>query len=101
MKTKLIPLPHPGETLLEDFMKPLMLTQYRVAKDIGVPQITISQILHGKRGISPQMAIRLGKYTRTGALFWINLQGLYDLRKAEREHSEIAKEVQPCSLVEC
>ncbi len=82
-KPKLIPLPHPGLTLLEDFMEPLGLTQNRVAKDVGVPPMRISQIVRGERSITADTALRLARYTGTTPQFWLNLQAAYDLRKAE------------------
>src|ERR1041384_2140905 len=82
-KAKQIPVPHPGETLLEDFMQPLGLTQYRVAKDLGVAPLRINQIIRGQRAISADTALRLARYTGTSPQFWLNLQLAYDLRKAE------------------
>src|ERR1700691_4694667 len=74
---------HPGEILLEEFMKPLSLTAYRVAKDIGVPAPRVNDIVLGKRAISADTALRLGKYFGLPAQFWLNLQNDYDLRIAE------------------
>jgi antitoxin HigA-1 len=73
---------HPGEVLLEDFMKPLGLSQYRVAKDIGVPALRISQIVHGRRAITADTALRLARYFGTGAAVWLRLQARYDLEVA-------------------
>jgi antitoxin HigA-1 len=75
---------HPGEILLEEFMKPLSLTAYRVAKDIGVPAPRVNDIVLGKRAISADTALRLGKYFGLPAQFWLNLQNDYDLRKADK-----------------
>jgi len=75
---------HPGEVLLEDFLLPLSLTQYRVAKDISVPPRRINEIVHGKRGISADTALRLGRCFRTSERFWLNLQTRYDL-EVERD----------------
>ena len=98
-ETELLPIPHPGETLKEDFMEPLGLTAYAVAKALGVPQIAISQIIRGKRAVSPEMALRLGHYTRTGPEFWHGLQAEYDLRIAQREKdAEIAAFVIPLAI---
>lgn len=80
-----LPIPHSGETLLEDFMKPLDLSAYAVAKAIGSTPITISLICWGKRAVSVQLALRLARYFGTSARFWINLQSDYDLRTVERE----------------
>jgi len=78
MNSRLGPI-HPGEVLLEDFMKPLNLSAYRVAKDLGVAPLRITQIIHGKRAISAETALLLSRYTSTSPQFWINLQGQYDL----------------------
>jgi addiction module HigA family antidote len=74
---------HPGEVLLEDFMKPLGLSQYRVAKDIGVPTLRISQIVRGQRSITADTALRLARYFGTSAAVWLRLQARYDLEIAE------------------
>ena len=79
---------HPGEILLEDFMKPLGLTQYRLAHDIGVTPIRISQIVNGVRSISVDTAMRLARYFSTSAAVWLRLQVRYDLEVAEGELSE-------------
>lgn len=76
--SKLAPI-HPGEVLLEEFIEPLGVTQYRVAVDIGVPPRRINEIVHGKRRISADTALRLGRYFGTTDVFWINLQSHYDL----------------------
>jgi len=78
-----LPPVHPGEVLLEDFMKPLGLTQYRVAKDIGVPALRISQIVRGQRAITADTALRLARYFGTSAAVWLRLQARYDLEVAE------------------
>jgi addiction module HigA family antidote len=89
-----LPPIHPGEVLLEDFMKPLGLSQYRLAKDIGVPALRISQIVNGKRSITPDTAMRLAQYFGTSAAVWLRLQVRYDLEVAEQEMSErIRREV--------
>ncbi len=80
---KTLPPIHPGEILLEDFMKPLGLSQYRVAKDIGVPPLRISQIVRGKRSITADTAMRLGRYFETSSSVWLRLQARYDLEVAE------------------
>ncbi len=74
---------HPGEVLLEDFMKPLGLSQYRVAKDIGVPTLRISQVVRGQRSITADTALRLARYFGTSAAVWLRLQARYDLEIAE------------------
>ena len=90
---KLLPI-HPGEVLLEDFMKPLCLSQYRVAMDIGVPPLRISQIVHGKRAISADTALCLARYFGTTAGIWIRLQARYELELARaRLGKRIVREV--------
>ena len=88
MTEELLPPIHPGEVLLEDFMKPLGLTQYRVAQDIGVPALRISQIVHGKRAITADTAMRLARYFGTSPDVWLRLQARYDLEVAEREYGD-------------
>jgi addiction module HigA family antidote len=88
MKDKSLSPIHPGEVLLEDFMKPLGLTQYRLAHDIGVTPIRISQIVNGERSITVDTAMRLARYFGTSAAVWLRLQVRYDLEVAERELSE-------------
>ena len=78
---------HPGEILLEDFMKPLGLTQYRLAQDLGVTPIRISQIVNGERSISVDTAMRLARYFGTSAAVWLRLQVRYYLEIAEQELS--------------
>ena len=73
---------HPGEILLEEFMKPMNISQYRLAKEIHVSPIRISEIIHAKRAITADTAIRLGRYFNMEAKFWVNLQTTYDLEKA-------------------
>jgi addiction module HigA family antidote len=85
---------HPGEILLEDFMKPLGLSQYRLAHDIGVTPIRISQIVNGGRSITVDTAMRLARYFGTSAAVWLRLQVRYDLEVAESKLSgKINKEV--------
>lgn len=79
---------HPGEILLEDFMKPLGLSQYRLAHDIGVTPIRISQIVNGKRSITVDTAMRLARYFGTSANVWLRMQIRYDLEVAQDELSE-------------
>ena len=79
---------HPGEVLLEDFMKPLGLSQYRLAKDINVTPIRISQIVNGQRAITVNTAMRLARYFGTSPEVWLRLQVRYDLEVAEHELRE-------------
>lgn len=77
-KEKLVPI-HPGEILLEDFLKPLGISQYRLAKDISVPPRRINEIVLGKRSVSADTALRFSKYFGTSERFWLNVQSKYDL----------------------
>ena len=70
---------HPGEVLLEDFLKPMQMSQYHLAQAICVPPLRINEIVHGKRGITADTALRLGHFFRMEAQFWMNLQARYDL----------------------
>ena len=79
MTERKLPPIHPGEILLEEFLKPLGISQYRLAKDISVPPRRINEIVLGKRSISPDTALRLSRYFGLSDRFWINLQARYDL----------------------
>jgi antitoxin HigA-1 len=70
---------HPGEILLEEFLEPLGVSQYRLAREIGVPARRINEIVHGQRRISADTALRLARYLGTSERFWLNLQSRYDL----------------------
>lgn len=83
-----IPLAHPGEILLQDFMKPLGLTQYALAKAIDVPARRINEIVHGNRAITADTALRLGAYFGTDAQSWLNLQTHYDTELAREAMQE-------------
>lgn len=76
---------HPGEVLLLDFLEPLSVTQHRLAVSIGVPPRRINEIVHGKRRISADTALRLARFFGTSERFWINLQARYDLER-ERDN---------------
>jgi len=83
MKNKKLPPIHPGEILMEEFIEPMGLSQYRLAKDISVPPRRINEIVHGKRGITADTALRLGRFFGMSPQFWLNLQTRYDLEVAE------------------
>jgi len=70
---------HPGEILLEEFLTPMGISQYRLAKDISVPARRINEIVHGKRAVTADTALRLGRFFGTSAQFWLNLQSHFDL----------------------
>lgn len=74
-----IPPIHPGEILAEEYLAPLGITQHKLAVDIGVPPRRVNEIVHGKRRISADTALRLARYFGTSERFWLNLQGRYDL----------------------
>ena len=82
--TELLHNPHPGEILLEEFLKPMGISRYRLAKSIGVPQRRVDEICAGKRAITADTALRLGKYFGVSPEVWMNLQTDYDLRVAKR-----------------
>jgi addiction module HigA family antidote len=85
---------HPGEVLLEDFIKPHKITPYRVAKDVSVHPRRINQIVHGKRSVTADTALRLSRYFGTSERFWLNLQSRYDLEvEKDRLGDRLAKEV--------
>ena len=86
MGTKFSPV-HPGEILLEEFLQPMNISQYRLAKDIGVHPRRINEIIHGKRSISADTALRLSRYFGQSERFWLNLQTRYDL-EVEKDRLE-------------
>lgn len=88
---KKMPSIHPGEILMEEFLKPLKISQYRLAKDINVAPRRINEIIHGIRAISADTALRLGKYFNTSPHFWLNLQSHYDLTIESEELTKVLK----------
>ena len=87
---------HPGEVLREDFLRPLGLSQYRLAKALGVPQVRVGAIVNGKRAITPDTALRLARYFATSPEFWLGMQATYDLETArDRIGAEIDAVVNP------
>lgn len=90
---KLTPI-HPGEVLQADFLEPLQLSQYRLAQDLSVPPRRINEIVHGKRSISADTALRLARYFGTTERFWLNLQARFDLEvRRDLLGSRLAREV--------
>lgn len=86
---------HPGEILQEEFLTPLALTQYRLAKGLKVPARRINEIVLGKRAISADTALRLGRFFRNAPRFWLNLQTSYDLEvEADRLGTKLARDVE-------
>src|SRR5438128_1141955 len=93
LRQKLAPV-HPGEILLEEFLRPLGLSQYRLAKDVSVPARRINEIVRGTRAVTADTALRLARYFGTSERFWLNLQARYDLeiekdRLGNRLHNEV------------
>ena len=89
-----MPPVHPGEILVEEFLKPLGISQYRLAKDIRVPPRRINEIVHGMRSITADIALRLAKYFGTSPAFWMNLQGRYELEvQGEKLGKPLEKEI--------
>ena len=85
---------HPGEILLEEFLLPMQISQYRLAKDVSVPPRRINEIVHGKRAITADTALRLAKYFGTSERFWLNLQVRYDLEvEKDRLGSKLDHEI--------
>lgn len=95
--TDKIPPIHPGEVLMEDFIEGFGITQNKLAVSIGVPPRRINEIVHGKRGITADTALRLAKYFGTSAEFWINLQTHYELDLAEDRVAEQIAAITPFS----
>ncbi len=95
-KSRKLPPIHPGEILREDFMRPLGLSMNKLALDLHVPVTRVAEIVHERRGITPDTALRLGRYFNTSARFWLNAQAAYDLEVAQDElQRTIDREVRP------
>ena len=92
--TKIAPI-HPGEVLTEEFLEPLGVTQHRLAVSIGVPPRRINEIVHGKRRISADTALRLGRFFNTTDRFWLNLQTRFDLEIEKDNLGSRLDEIQP------
>jgi antitoxin HigA-1 len=95
----LMPPVHPGEILREDFMKPLGLSVNKLALELHVPATRVGEIVHGRRRVTADTALRLARYFHTNAEFWLNLQNFYDLEVSRRSGtvSEIERQVQPAA----
>lgn len=97
-KTRIAPV-HPG-SYLKELLDELGLSQHRLAQDIGVPPMRISQVVHGKRPVTAEIALRLGRYFGQSPRYWLNLQSRYDMDMAEEELGErVTREVRPCQPV--
>ena len=90
---------HPGEILLEEFLKPMEITAYRLSKSIGIPQTRTSQIIKGKRGITADTALRFAKYFGTSPKFWLGLQDDYDLEEQTNKLQNELNEIQMLNSV--
>jgi addiction module HigA family antidote len=91
-----IPFPHPGETIREDYLRPLSMSVNKLALELRVPATRMTEIVNGRRSITADTALRLARYFKTTAKFWLNLQTSYDLAKAsEARLAEIERTVQP------
>ncbi len=89
---------HPGEILVAEFLEPMGISQYRLAKDIGVTPRRVNEIVHGRRAITADTALRLARFFGMEAQFWLNLQARYDMETAREElQDKINKEVRPFS----
>ena len=92
---------HPGKILQEEFLDAMEISQYRLAKDIHVPARRINEIVHGKRAISADTALRLGRYFKISPKFWLNLQAHYDLEiQSDKLGNVLQSEVKVCSKVD-
>jgi addiction module HigA family antidote len=100
MKQSKLPPVHPGEVLLEEFLKPLAISQYRLAKSMSVPPRRVNEIVLGKRSVSADTALRLGRYFGTSEEFWLNLQTQYDL-DVEKDRLGLRLESEVMQLVPC
>ena len=98
MSKRKVPLATPGEILIEEFLKPLGVTQYRLAKEIGVPQRRIGEIVAGKRAITADTAARLGVFFRMEAEFWLNLQTHHDLVHAREVLADRLAAIKPLPI---
>ena len=98
-KSDKLPPIHPGEILREDFLRPADISMNRLALDLHVPVTRITEIVHGRRAITPDTALRLGRYFSISARFWLNAQAAYDLEAAEDElQPAIERDVRPLSV---
>ncbi|HEX2925271.1 MAG: HigA family addiction module antitoxin [Bacteroidota bacterium] len=84
---------HPGKILLEEFLEPMEITQYRLAKEINVPARRINEIVHGERGITPDTSLRLAKFFGMSETFWLNLQNLYDVEVLKDQLQDVLRSI--------
>ncbi|MBS3951801.1 MAG: HigA family addiction module antidote protein [Methylomicrobium sp.] len=88
---------HPGEVLQEEFLVPMGISVYRLAKETGLSPTRLGQIVKGSRGVTAETAIKIGRFLNTGPEFWMNLQSLYDIEEAIRQHDKEVKAIHPYS----
>jgi antitoxin HigA-1 len=86
---------HPGEVLQEEFLAPMGISVYRIAKETGLSPTRLGQIIKGTRGITAETAIKIGRFLNTGPEFWMNLQSLYDIEEAKRRYTKEVKAIHP------
>lgn len=98
--SKKLHLPHPGEILLLDFLEPAGISQYRLAEATGITPSRINDLVKGRRGITPDTAIRLGAAFKVGPELWLNLQQTYDMRKAREERGAEYDAIKPLPELE-
>ncbi len=92
-------LPTVGEILYEEFLEPLEITPYRLAKDIGVSTSTVLDLVHGKRKLTVEMSLRLAKYFGTTSKFWLNMQNELDIRETEKELAKDLQKIPSCRQI--
>lgn len=88
---------HPGEVLQEEFLAPMGISVYRLAKETGLSQTRLGQIIRGERNVTAETAIKIGRFLNTGPEFWMNLQTLYDIEEAEMRHGREVEAIHPYS----
>ena len=98
MTEKLYAPIHPGEVLMEDFIEGFGITQHKLAVSVGVPARRINEIVHGKRAIAADTALRLGRYFGVEPQFWLNLQGRYELELAQERVADEVAEIKPLQV---
>lgn len=90
---------HPGEILKEEFLKPMEISVYRLSKETGLSQTRIGQIIIGKRSVTAETALKLGRFFAVPAEFWMNLQTLYDIEEAEKAHRKDIESIHPVKKI--
>ena len=96
MENKFIPIPHVGNVLVEEFLEPLEITPYRLAKDLGVSTSSILDLVHNRRKISVEMSLRLSRYFGTTSKFWLNMQNELDLREIQEKLGDDLDKIPSC-----